>query len=74
MKIFLIFIGCLSADDGHNEDCKDIDIGTKCEYECEAVNKEKSNDTVSSILQSNLQSKVIVPKKFTDTTKLLQIL
>ena len=46
MKIFLLFIGFLSADDGHNEDCKDIDIGTKCEYECEAVNKGKLNDTL----------------------------
>ena len=45
MKIFLLFIGFLSADDGHNEDCKDIDIGTKCEYECESVNKGKLNDT-----------------------------
>ena len=41
MKKLFLFAPFLSADDGHNEDCKDIDIGTKCELECEAVNKEK---------------------------------
>ena len=37
----IIFLGFLYADDGHNEDCKDIEVGKKCELDCEAVNKEK---------------------------------
>ena len=41
MKKLFLFAIFVSADDGHNEDCKDIDVGTKCELDCEAVNKEK---------------------------------
>ena len=41
MKKLFLFAPFLSADEGHNDDCKDIDVGTKCELNCEAVNKEK---------------------------------
>ena len=41
MRSIIFLLPCLMADDGHNEDCKDLDIGLKCEFECEAVNKER---------------------------------
>ena len=41
MKTFLLYLPFLLADDGHNENCKDIEASTRCELDCEAVNKEK---------------------------------
>ena len=41
MKTFLFYLPFLLADDGHNENCKAIEAGTRCELDCEAVNKEQ---------------------------------
>ena len=48
MKAFIFYFSFLLADDGHNEDCKDIESGTRCELDCEAVNKEQI-DTIAFI-------------------------
>ena len=50
MKSFLFCLPFLLADDGHNEDCKDIEAGTRCEFDCETVNKERKIKSVRGFL------------------------
>ena len=39
MKTLIFILSIAYADDGHNPECKDWDVGEKCELDCEAVNK-----------------------------------
>ena len=39
MKILIFILSIAFADDGHNPQCKDWEVGQKCELDCEAVNK-----------------------------------